>query len=139
MALPVLFASPDGRYIASQSDGLRTNTLGGISSANPMVRIWDVYRGGEIGRFQSPGGMVVAFPASGNIVATVRATGTNAREARLDLWQLSIDRAVDRSSQSIDLPGQGPIAASADGRLAAWLDPNGSLRLRRRDSNAESM
>jgi hypothetical protein len=142
VALPILFASPDGRYIASQSDGLRSNTVGGISSANPMVRIWDVYRGGEIGRFQSPGGMIVAFPASGDIVATLQApaAGDGEADARLDLWRLSTDGAVDRSSENFDQPGQGSIAAaSADGRLTAWLDPDGSLRLHRRDSNAVEM
>jgi hypothetical protein len=131
MSLPALFVSPDGRYIASQSDGLKTNTAGGIVSSNPMVRVWDLYRRDEIARFQSPGGMIVAFAPSGGVVATLRhaAPDEDAGGARLELWRLSADSPkVDRSSAQVPKL-DGWAAASADGRRVVWLAQDGRLRV----------
>jgi hypothetical protein len=148
VTVPALFVSPDGRYIASQSDGLKTNTVGGIVSATPMLRVWDVYRREEIARFQSPGGMVIVFAASGDIAATMRPSkeGGDTADAELDLWRLSADASqVDRSSEKladllpqadISMPNPSMTAASADGRRLVWLGLDGRLRMRDGGSKA---
>jgi hypothetical protein len=70
-SLPSLFLSPDGRYLASQSEGLKTDPVGRVTSYRPTVRIWDMNHRNEIARFERKGGMVVVFSPSGDRLATL--------------------------------------------------------------------
>lgn len=90
---PVLFVSPTGRFVASQSMGIKANSLGRIDSFRPLVRIWDVHHGSETARLRSDAPLVAAFSPADDIMASVTAflpestTGTGEQEVAL--WDLA--------------------------------------------------
>lgn len=149
-----LFVSPDGRYVASQSKGMKTNEVGGILSISPMMRVWDVCRREEIARFRPNGDMIIQFAPSGEVAATLT-PGVDANSVRtlwLDLWRLSpssSDADVERSSAKVPLPVAttpnavlnpvlfpAGISASADGRRLVWITADGRLRMRKAETGA---
>jgi hypothetical protein len=144
--IPALFVSPDGQYVATQSDGMKTNAVGGLTSFKPMVRIWDVRHRTEIARFTPRLGMAVFFNPATDLIATLQRSPDQKATppVQLDLWRLSSgNAAVERTpTESADfLPKQDKsglklysIAASADGRRLVWLSTDGELRMRRAES-----
>ena len=141
-----LFVSPDGRYVASQSSGIKTNAVGGLTSFKPNVRVWDVRHSTEIARFTPWLGMSLVFAPTGDLVATWQppVTHGDVQPAKLDLWRLSSGiGAVERvSSEAANfLPERDKsgldvysIAASADGRRLVWVSTDGQLRMRKAES-----
>jgi hypothetical protein len=151
-SLPSLFLSPDGRYLASQSEGIKTDPVGRVTSYRPTVRIWDINHQKEIARFERKGGMVVVFSSSGDRLATLspaeaatangEAKGSDPVGLALDLWRLPAE-GVPVESSSIDLSGivspqqEWPplgIAASPDGRRVVWLTTDGRFWVRKAES-----
>ena len=149
-ASPPLFVSPSGRFVASQSMGLRTNAIGGFLAAEPMVKIWDTRQRSESARFRRLGGMLLAFSPRDDLLATVSepvtaGTATDAqRMLRLELWRLSEPPfEVSREQTVFALPlsappgSKGPAAPAAQWRLPAtpasgdtiWLGMDRRLRM----------
>jgi hypothetical protein len=144
--VPALFVSPDGRYVASQSDGMKTNAVGGLTSFKPMVRVWDVRHRAEIARFTPRLGMAVVFAPSSDLIATLQ--GSPGRDpggkVQLDLWRLSsssgaAERLSAETADFLPKPDKSglkvySIAASADGRRLVWLSVDGQLWMRKAES-----
>ena len=90
---PILFVSPDGRYIASQGEGRKTNPVGGTTRIDRLVRIWDSRRNKEIARFRPLTPMLIAFAPSGGKMLTLsgKMASDKASELKiaLELWDLS--------------------------------------------------
>lgn len=145
---PVLSVSSNGQYVASQSMGLEANPVGGIKSANPLLRIWDVRHLKEIGRFYPPGGMAVKFAPSGELLLTASVprkaadrSKTDPRAFQIDIWKLSPDlfmklyqRDVSRRSTPIPFVGSKqvmpipPVALTPTGQRAVWVGSDLKLR-----------
>jgi TIR domain len=94
-APPALFVSPSGRYVASQSMGIKANALGAIESMHPLVRIWDTHHASEVARLRPAAPLVAAFSPADDIMASVTAimpepqTGTAEPEIEIVLWDLT--------------------------------------------------
>jgi WD40 repeat protein len=93
-APPALFVAPSGRYVASQSMGIKTNSVGGVTAAHPLVRIWDTHRQGEIARFRPDTPMVLAFSPSDDLLLTgvvvpSGAADKDSNSPKLELWDLT--------------------------------------------------
>ncbi len=146
---PVLMISSSGRYVASQSMGLKTTTVGGITSYRPMVRIWDVKQRREAARFYPPHGMGLAFAPAGDLLMTLSPPEQgDTVKARLELWQLSsseaiVERTRRRFPAGLIGTGIAPTAfggiagmpVSPDGRRAIWIGVDGQLRIWNADSD----
>jgi hypothetical protein len=144
--IPALFVSPDGRYVASQSDGMKTNAVGGLTSFKPMVRVWDVRHRTEIARFTPQLGMAVVFSPASDLIATLQGSPDRNQggNVQLGLWRLSSGNgAAERlSAETADfLPKPDTsgvkvysVAASADARRVVWLSVDGQLWVRRAES-----
>src|SRR5262249_21308728 len=94
---PSIFVAPTGRYVASESMGIKTNPVGGVTAFQPLVRIWDSHIGGEIARFRRHGVIFAAFAPTDDILATA-------------LWPIP-DKAAEVPSPHLslwDLRPQGP-------------------------------
>ena len=111
---PTLFVSPSGRYVASQSLGLRTNSVGGVMGADPLVRIWDRYRTSEIARFWPRSAMIVAFAPTDDRIATIesRSEGDSksAPSIRLAVWDIRAPQPeIETSRRAGALPLTPPV------------------------------
>jgi hypothetical protein len=109
--LPSLFISPSGRFVASESLGLKTNPAGGVTGMDPLVRIWDRYRGGEIARFRPASFLMLASFAPGDdLLATVELPQPTAdgreQSVRLALWTLR------EAEPAIESRREGAVALS---------------------------
>lgn len=104
---PVLFVSPNGRFVGSQSMGMRTTPVGGLISVHPAVRIWDTWKGGETARFHRLGGMALAFSPRDDLLASFTVPPPIQKDAapRLELWRLSPPQPeVHREEALFELP-----------------------------------
>lgn len=123
VAPPVLAISPGGRFVASQSMGLKTNPVGGLTAAAPKLRIWDVRTGGEIARFLRQAPTSIVFAPRGDLAATLTATRQGAAAdgppPLLELWRLTPPQpAMQRQSDVLPL-GTPASAASASASAVA--------------------
>ena len=154
-APPALFLSHDGRFVASQSQGLKTNAVGGLISYEPLVRVWDVKMQAEVARFRPDGGMLLSFARKGNLAIgwslpsirrPPRADDQKAPAVpQITIWKLLTDSsspeqvkvpALLESSATVKAtlfaahngsPSTG-IALDPNGKRAAWVGTDGQLR-----------
>lgn len=145
-APPPLFLSPSGRFAASQSMGLQTNAVGGVTALQPKVRVWDTRLGIEVARFARTGAMLLRFAPNDDALVTLAAGD----EPVLELWTLAEPQAeVARRTVPVALPASAASAVSvpagADAQMQAniaratlptvestpraWLGVDGRLRL----------
>ena len=154
-APPALFVSPNGRFIASQSQGLKATSIGRVVDYDPMVRIWDVQKQGEIARFRPKGGMRLAFAREGDLaVSWSRPMQTRGNfgedDAKADtpeitVWKLRSETPTaerprtptvleaaevikQHAFNSMNGDLASGVAVSPDGKRYVWVGADGQLR-----------
>lgn len=136
-ALPALFISPSGRFLASYSIGAKTTPTGGFASVNPILRIWDRDHQAEAARLRPGILQTVAFSADDKLMATfatpLSAPDGKPRPGELALARLpaSLSLAADRLLDQFPLP---PLLSAAErfmtsppaGAPNTWSDLGGA-------------